>query len=200
MLTIVVQAGGESKRMGRDKALVPFLGEPLVARVIGRVSRLADELLVTTNRPQDYGFLGLPLILDLVPSRGALGGLYTALSAASQPIVAVVACDMPFVSSELLAFERDLLLSSQHDVVIPLSQGGTEPFHAVYKRSNCLPAVEASIQADRWRVDSWFDKVDVRFLSSDELKSLDPHRLAFRNVNTLEELKEAEDIATRLGE
>lgn len=186
--------------MGRDKALVPFLGEPLVARVIGRVSRLADELLVTTNRPQDYGFLGLPLILDLVPSRGALGGLYTALSAASQPIVAVVACDMPFVSSELLAFERDLLLSSQHDVVIPLSQGGTEPFHAVYKRSNCLPAVEASIQADRWRVDSWFDKVDVRFLSSDELKSLDPHRLAFRNVNTLEELKEAEDIATRLGE
>ena len=152
MLTVVVQAGGESTRMGRDKALYPFLGEPLVARVIRRVSPLADEVLVTTNHPQEYRFLGLPLFSDLVPGRGALGGLYTALSAASYTLVAVVACDMPFVSSELLAFERDLLLAGGHAAVIPISQGGTEPVHAVYEQSQCLPAIEASIVADCWRV------------------------------------------------
>ncbi len=102
MLTVVIQAGGESRRMGQDKALLPFLGKPLIQRVIERVASLADELLVTTNRPEAYQFLDLPLFPDVIPGRGALGGLYTALSAASQPLVAVVACDMPFASPALL--------------------------------------------------------------------------------------------------
>ena len=108
MLTVVIQAGGESRRMGQDKALIPFLGDHLIQRVRGRVAPLADELLVTTNQPQGYRFLGLPLFPDLIPGRGALGGLYTALSAASQPLVAVVACDMPFVNAEMLAAGRDM--------------------------------------------------------------------------------------------
>jgi molybdopterin-guanine dinucleotide biosynthesis protein A len=200
VLTIVIQAGGESRRMGRDKALMPFLGRLLVERVIGRVSHLADELLVTTNRPQDYTFLGIPLFSDLAPGRGALGGLFTALSAASQKVVAVVACDMPFVSAGLLAFERDLLLAGNHDAVIPKSQGKVEPFHAVYNRKTCVPAVEEAIRTDQWRVNSWFDKVDIRFLSFTEVESKDPLRLAFRNVNTPEELEEAERLAAWLDE
>ncbi len=184
--------------MGRDKALLPFRGQPLVERVIGRVAHLADELLVTTNHPLDYTFLGLPLHTDLHPGRGALGGLFTALSAASQQLVAVVACDMPFVSADLLVYQRDLLIAGLHDAVIPLSPGGVEPFHAIYSRSACLPAIEESILADRWRVNSWFDKVDIRFLSPAEVESRDPHRLAFRNVNTPEELAEAEQFAEGL--
>lgn len=184
--------------MGRDKALLPFRGQPLVERVIGRVAHLADELLVTTNHPLDYTFLGLPLHTDLHPGRGALGGLFTALSAASQQLVAVVACDMPFVSADLLVYQRDLLIAGLHDAVIPLSPGGVEPFHAIYSRSACLPAIEESIHADRWRVNSWFDRVDIRFLSPAEVESRDPHRLAFRNVNTPEELAEAEQFAEGL--
>lgn len=198
MLTVVIQAGGESRRMGRDKALLPFRGRSLVEHVIGRVAHLADELLVTTNRPQDYAFLGLPLHTDLHPGRGALGGLLTALSVASQPLVAVVACDMPFVSADLLIYQRDLLIAGQHDAAIPLSPGGVEPFHAIYSRNACLPMINESILAGRWRVNSWFEKVDIRFLSSDEVESRDPHRLAFRNVNTPEELAEAEQLAEEL--
>jgi molybdopterin-guanine dinucleotide biosynthesis protein A len=161
MLTIVVQAGGESRRMGQDKGLLPFLGQPLIQRVIARLAPLADELIVTTNHKQAYQFLGLPLVSDTFPGRGALGGLYTALSIAGNPLVAVVACDMPFVSPALLAALRDLLSNSTADLAIPYSGDGLEPFHAIYRRQTCLPAIEAALQADRWRVDAWFDQVKI---------------------------------------
>ena len=72
MLSIVIQAGGQSTRMGEDKALKPFLGHPLIQRVIDRVSSIADEIIVTTNQPADYGFLHLRLVPDLVAGRGAV--------------------------------------------------------------------------------------------------------------------------------
>lgn len=195
MLTLVIQAGGESSRMGQDKALLPFQGRTLIERVLGRVAHLADEVLVTTNKPENYAFLGLKLVPDVIPGRGALGGLYTALSAATQTLVAVVACDMPFVSPELLAFERDLLLQSSYDAAIPRTEGGTEPFHAVYRREGCLPHIEAVIQADKWRVDAWYAKANVRLLSPEETRPYDPRGLAFWNVNTPEELAETERMA-----
>src|SRR5688572_23191554 len=87
MLTVVIQAGGQSSRMGEDKALRPFLGRPLIQRVIERLASIADEIIVTTNRPDEYAFLKLRLISDLKPGRGALGGLYTAIASASSPFV-----------------------------------------------------------------------------------------------------------------
>lgn len=195
MLSLVIQAGGESRRMGKDKALMPFLGKTLIERVIERLSGIADELLVTTNKPESYAFLGLLLAQDLIPGRGALGGLYTALSAASYPLVAVVACDMPFASASLLTFQRDLLLQLGFDAVIPRTAGGTEPFHAIYDRASCLPAVQAAIQADKWRVDAWFARANVRLLAPEETHPHDPQGLAFWNVNTPEDLAEAETIA-----
>lgn len=200
MLAVAIQAGGESRRMGQDKALIPFLGKTMIERVIERVSHLADEVLITTNRPQNYAHLGFALYPDVIPGRGALGGLYTALSVANQPLVAVVACDMPFVSSELLAFERDLLLENQYDAAIPFTASGTEPFHAVYRKLGCLPAIERAIRGDKWRVDAWFDQVRLRLVTTEEVAVHDPHLLAFRNVNTPEDLAQAEAIAIRLAE
>ena len=88
MLTLAIQAGGESRRMGSDKALLPFLGSPLVLRLFSRLAWIADEVLVTSNQPEPYRFLGLIPIPDLLPGLGALGGLYAALSAASHPFAA----------------------------------------------------------------------------------------------------------------
>src|SRR5687768_10691932 len=110
MLTVCIQAGGQSSRMGEDKALKSFLGRPLIQRVVERLSSVANELIVTTNRPHDYAFLNLRLVADLKPGRGALGGLYTAIASAAQPIVAVVACDMPFASGTLLEAASKLLV------------------------------------------------------------------------------------------
>jgi molybdopterin-guanine dinucleotide biosynthesis protein A len=181
--------------MGEDKALKPFLGRPLIQRVIDRLSPIADEVIVTTNRPEDYQFLGLRLCPDLKPGRGALGGLYTAIASATHPLVAVVACDMPFASPSFLEAASQLLVQGEADVVIAKSEEGYEPIHAVYRRATCLPAIETAIQADQWKVIAWFPQVKVRVLTPEELKQLDPGGLAFWNVNTPEEFDKAEQLA-----
>ena len=195
MLSVIVQAGGESRRMGQDKALRPFLGRPLIERVLARVAPIANEVFVVTNRPMAYQFLGYPLAADLLPGRGALGGLYTALSTATHPAVAVVGCDMPFVSAGLLAFQRDLLQAEEADVVIPGSSQGLEPFHAVYRRATCLPSVRSALDAETWRVSAWLDTLRLRTLSLAEVLRHDPQQRAFYNVNTPEEFAAAEQWA-----
>ncbi len=196
MLTVVIQAGGQSSRMGEDKALKPFLGRPLIQRVIDRLTPIADELIVTTNRPAEYGFLNVRLIPDLKPGRGALGGLYTAIASATHPFVAVVACDMPFANTSLFEGARRLMLEEEADVVIAKTDEGYEPLHALYRRETCLRAIESAIDADQWKVISWFPQVKVRTLTSEEVKLFDPSGLCFWNLNTPEEFSEAEKMAS----
>lgn len=195
MLTVCIQAGGRSSRMREDKALKPFLGRPLIQRMVDRLSPVADEVIVTTNRPEDYAFLGLRLQPDLKADRGALGGLYTAVASASHPLVAVVACDMPFASAPLLEAAARLMFREEADVVIARTEEGYEPFHALYRCETCLPAIEAAIEADQWKVIAWFPQVKVRILTTDDIQQYDPAGLAFWNVNTPEEFIQAETIA-----
>lgn len=195
MLTVVIQAGGQSSRMGEDKALKPFLGRPLIQRVIERLAPIADEIIVTTNRPAEYGFLNQRLVTDLKPGRGALGGLYTAIASATSPFVAVAACDMPFASKNFFESAYRLMVMEEADVVISKTDEGYEPFHALYRRETCLPAIEASIDADQWKVIAWFPQVKVRILSPDETKEFDPSGLCFWNVNTPEDFAKAEELA-----
>ena len=147
------------------------------------------------NVEDDYAFLNLPLFPDLKPGRGALGGLYTAIASSRHPLVAVVACDMPFASANLLEAESSMLLEEEVDVVIPKSAEGYEPLHAVYRRATCLPAIASAIDADQWKVIAWFPQVKIRVLTSEEAKRYDLLGLAFWNVNTPEEFAEAERIA-----
>lgn len=197
MFSLVIQAGGKSERMGQDKALMPFLGRPLIQRVADRLRPIADEILVTTNRPEAYAFLGLRLIPDLLPGRGALGGLYTAIASAGGDLVAVVACDMPFASATLLETAANLLLREGADVVIPKTGEGYEPFHAVYRRATCLPAIRSAIEAAQWKAIAWFPSVSVRVLTPAEVSAADPSGLAFWNVNTPAEFAEAERLASQ---
>jgi len=143
MLTVAVQAGGRSSRMGSDKALLRLDGIPLIERLLQRVSGLGEEILITTNRPQDYQYLGLRMASDPEPGAGALHGLHTALEAARGQTVLVLACDMPFVSRPLL--EHMLRLAEAADLVVPRRGGEYEPLHAVYSKG-CLPALEAALQ------------------------------------------------------
>lgn len=184
--------------MGEDKALKPFLGRPLIQRVIERMKPIADEIIVTTNQPAGYEFLDLPLAADLKPGRGALGGLYTAIASATSPLVAVAACDMPFASPEFFEGARKIMDEENVDVVIAKTDEGYEPLHALYRRETCLPAIHAAIEADQWKVISWFPQVKVRVLTVDEVKSFNPSGLCFWNLNTPEEFVEAEKRARLL--
>ncbi len=208
MFTIVIQAGGKSKRMGEDKALLPFLGHPLIERIINRVSSLGDELIViandlvandlAANNMADYQFLNLPLYRDVIPNRGALGGLYTALSVSACPIVGVVACDMPFVSAPLLGHLKNILLETDADAALPSTEGGLEPLHAVYRRDTCLPLVKEAIEDGLWKVIGWHAQADVLTLSPAETRQHAPNPRTFWNLNTPEEFQAAEEVAREL--
>jgi molybdopterin-guanine dinucleotide biosynthesis protein A len=166
--------------------------------VIDRLKPLANEILVTTNNPEGYRFLNYPLVEDLIPGRGALGGLYTALSVASSPLVAVVACDMPFVNLQLLAAEKQYLANEKYDAAIPNPNGGLEPFHSVYRRETCLPVIKSTLDAGHWRADIWFSQINAKLITTDEIQRYDPMEMAFLNVNTPEELSRAEERAKNL--
>jgi molybdopterin-guanine dinucleotide biosynthesis protein A len=86
-------------------------------------------------------------------------------------------------------------MEEEVDVVIPKSDEGYEPLHALYRRETCLPAIEAAIDADQWKVIAWFPHVKIRVLTPDEIRQYDPAGLAFWNVNTPEEFSKAETIA-----
>jgi molybdopterin-guanine dinucleotide biosynthesis protein A len=200
MFTLSIQAGGGSTRMGQDKALLPFLGQPLVQRVMTRVAHLADEVIVTTNNPEAYGFLEVPLVEDLIPGMGALGGLYTALATASHPLVGLVACDLPFVNPDLLAACREILVDTGADAVLPASEHGLEPLHAVYRVETCLPLVKAALDTGRRKMIAWHEDARVRIIPTEEVAKLDPDGVTFWNVNTPEEFRVAEMRALELAE
>jgi molybdopterin-guanine dinucleotide biosynthesis protein A len=195
MLTVAIQAGGKSSRMGEDKALKTFQGRPLIQRVIDRTKLISDEIIITTNHPREFAFLNLPLFTDIHPDRGALGGLHTALFSARFPAVAVVACDLPFVSPSLLQSAYELINKEEWDVVIPESGEGLEPLHALYRRDTCLPAINSAIAENKWKVISWFPQVRVKVLSPAEVEPFNHNGLVFWNLNTPEEFVQAEDRA-----
>jgi molybdopterin-guanine dinucleotide biosynthesis protein A len=106
---------------------------------------------------------------------------------------------MPFVIARLLAAQRDLLVASEADIVIPHTGEGLEPFHAVYRREACLPHILAALEEGKWRADAWFDQVTLRVFSADEILKFDPGILSFCNINTPEELQTAERLALQLA-
>jgi molybdopterin-guanine dinucleotide biosynthesis protein A len=198
-LSIVIQAGGDSHRMGTNKALLPFMGQTLIERVISRVQDLADELLITSNRPEDLEFLGIPTFPDVIQGRGALGGILTALTVANHPAVAVIACDMPFVNPGLLCWQLQLLEKLNCDGVVPSHAAGYEPFHSVYRRNPCLKAVEKSLDLGKKRADAWFQDVHLEFISHDQVKTFDPNGIAFLNINNEDDYQHALGLNLGMG-
>lgn len=197
MLTTVLQAGGASTRMGQDKALMSFLGIPLIERLRDRFLTLNSEIKIICNDFSAYGYLELPLFRDVLPGKGALGGLLTALTISETPYVGLIAADMPFASPQLLALLLDQIQLSGDDAAIPSSHGGLEPYHAVYRREICLPLVKDAIEQDLWRMRSWFDQARINILDPEETAGITGNPYTFLNLNTPQEFSEAEDLALK---
>jgi molybdopterin-guanine dinucleotide biosynthesis protein A len=193
MLSVAILAGGKSRRMGQDKALMPFLGRPLILRIFERLQSLSNEVFVMTGRPAELAFLGIPIHSDSVlPGQGSLVGLYSSLLTATKPLVAVVGCDMPFANPDLFEYERDVMTTSDADVVIPSTSNGLEPLHAVYRRETCLPVLQAELEAGERKIIAWFPKVKVHVLPDEVTAKYNPNQLAFWNLNTPEDFRLAE--------
>ncbi len=189
MVTLAIQAGGRSSRMGRDKGLVELAGKSLVEHVIERLSGLAEEVIITTNHPEAYAAFGYRTAGDRQPGAGALAGLFTALEAAQGDLVVVAACDMPFASRALAS--HMLELAADQEAVVPRVGGEFEPLFAVYRRS-CLPAIRRALDDGQKRVISFFPEIRLRAVEEPEAITIDADPYCFFNVNTPDDLMEAE--------
>ena len=189
-LTVAIQSGGKSSRMGTDKAFVLFDGVPMIEVVRAAVAGLGDELILITNKPDDYAHLGLPMFGDLYPETGPLGGIYTAVYHATHPHVLTVACYMPWLNRPLL--EYIVSLRETADVVVPRWDKFPEPLHAVYSKA-CLEPIKEKLDAQMYKITVFYGRVSLRFVSREEIEQFDPEGRSFVNVNTPEELAERED-------
>ena len=198
-LTLFIQAGGASKRMGADKSLLPFLGQPLIQRIVERGRALTADIRIVSNETGKYAFLDLAVIPDPVAGVGPLAGLYAAFAADAAPYAAVIGCDMPFFSVDMLRWQLAVLIEMDCDCVVPVTERGLEPLHAVYRRETCRSAVKNSLDQGNHRLISWFSEVRVREVTMDEWKTGDPSQPAFINVNSPEEFAAAEALALELG-
>ncbi|MCY3831710.1 MAG: molybdenum cofactor guanylyltransferase [Chloroflexi bacterium] len=192
-LSLAIIAGGQSRRMGRDKAFVDLGGKTLIERVIERSAHLGQaETILITNRPTQYAHLGLPMHRDVLPDKGSLGGIYTALVKAASQYVLVLACDMPFISSDLLR----LLIShirADIDIVAPRVAGYPQGLHAIYKKT-CIEPIARQLAADRLKIIRFYDQMRVTYLDETDYAAYDPESRSFANVNTPEELAKAQRL------
>jgi molybdopterin-guanine dinucleotide biosynthesis protein A len=194
-ITGVVQAGGQSTRMGGEpKALLEVGGRRIVERVVAAVARVVDDVLVVTNTPERYAFLGLPMVGDVFPDHGSLGGIYSGLQAAPGDVAFTVACDMPFLRADVIRLVLDRV--GEADVVIPRVGEQLETMHAAYAKA-CLAPMEERLRAGRLKIVGFFDRVRVREIAEADVRALADPEIVFMNVNTPDELARARDIAAR---
>lgn len=204
-LSAAALAGGQSRRMGTDKALLPLVagGQPMLSVVLERLSMVADETIVVADERARYADLGVRVVPDLSRHVGTLGGIQAAIAWSAHEHCMVVACDMPFLSLPLL--QRMAEEPRDYDVLVPLIPGESrqrddglvfQTLHAIYSK-RCLPFIEKRIAEGRKQVVGFFDDVRVRTLDVAEISRWDPELRSFFNANTPEAMLVAAQVSAR---
>lgn len=186
-VTGVILAGGSSSRMGRNKALLEVEGTPIITRIYRTLASLFHEVIVVTNSPQDYDFLPCRKVPDIFPGCGSIAGLQSGLAHSSTAYSFVTACDMPFLDPVII---RHLcgINKEGFDAVVPLSDGGLEPLHALYSTA-CKDIFEVAILEGERKIVDILGRMNIRQVNQDELQGVGGQTRLFLNVNTPEEFE-----------
>jgi molybdenum cofactor guanylyltransferase len=190
--SVAVLAGGESKRMGRDKALLPLNERPLIAHVVDRCGSCSDDVFVVTKRPRQLQSLRFRVVVDDFEEQTPLSGIVSALRAAARPYVFVCACDMPFVSPTLIRMLADR--AEGFDAAVPRRDGRAEPSHGVWA-ADASDVVATALQAGERAVYRVLETMHVAWIEEDDWRVVDPDGRSFVNVNTPEDLASAMETA-----
>ena len=179
---------------GEPKALMDVGGARIVDRVVRALREVSDDLLLVTNTPDLYRSLGLPMVPDVLPDSGSLGGIYSGLAAAPGEAALTVACDMPFLSPDVMRLVT--ARAGEADVVAPLVGGQWETLHACYGKA-CLGPIEQRLRAGRFKITGFFPDVRVLAVPEDEVARWGRPDVVFMNVNTPDDLARARALAGR---
>jgi molybdenum cofactor guanylyltransferase len=194
-----ILAGGLSARFGGlPKALVRLGGVPVLTRICSALEAAGYDCRLITNSPDAYTEFGLPWRRDAIPGGGPASGIHTALrwaEAEGRNHALCVACDMPFLSADLVRELGRRAESSDAHVVVPRSPGplGFEPLCAVYS-TRTLEALEGALAGGSIALVTLLESLRLEMVSVDEVRAFGDPGVIFRNVNTREELAEAAAI------
>jgi molybdopterin-guanine dinucleotide biosynthesis protein A len=181
-----ILAGGASRRMGTDKSQLPIGRQTFADRIAETLSKVADSVTLVGGQSNSR----LPTVPDVYPQWGALGGLHAALAACKSDWAIVVACDLPFVTSELFSVLARMRLD--HDAVVPIQQDGRpQPLAALYRVNPCRQRASELIEAGRRRPLDLLEAVNTRWVEFDELTNLAQAERFFVNINTPSDYDEA---------
>lgn len=183
-LTATILAGGRSLRMRRPKCLVEIKGRKLIEILAQRIRALFPRVLISTNFPEDYFYLGLPLIGDIYKFKGPMAGIHGAIKNSESDVFAF-ACDMPFVKEEVIKFLAQVHASSQANATVGKIGDRIYPLPGIYSRRICN-YLESLLQEDKLSMTKLLTEVGALVV---DLANLDREGLSFININTGEELE-----------
>jgi molybdenum cofactor guanylyltransferase len=184
----IILAGGRGSRMGGvDKGLQPFRGKPMVAHAIDRLLPQVDELLINANQNLDqYEKFGHRVVADEIEGfAGPLAGFERGLANASGDLVVTAPCDSPFLPADLVARLKAAMEEDSADLCVAKTRGQTHPVFCLMQRS-VLPSLRAFLQSNGRKIDRWYETLKVVEVNFDDDED------AFRNINTLDEIKALE--------
>jgi molybdenum cofactor guanylyltransferase len=193
-LAAFILAGGKSTRMGRDKAFVEFQGQMLLARALEVTRSVTNDVRIVGDAAKFAAFA--PVVEDVFPNCGPLGGIHTALRASTAELNLMLAVDVPFVSPELLQFLVECASRSAAIVTVPQTGQRWQPLCGVYRRKFADMA-EKALRAGRYKIDALFEVGTTRVISEEKLAAAGFSADMFRNLNTPEELTEASGKQSR---
>jgi len=171
--------------MGENKAFIEIDGVPIIHRIYSLFKELFQEIIIVTNQKELFSNINSKIYTDLLPNKGALGGLYTGLFFSNFHCSFCVACDMPFINKSLVQYLIKNI--DEYDVIVPQTQDGLQPLHAIYSK-NCLDPIKKTIEKGKYKIMDFYSLVKVKILKEEDFGFLDPLRESFINVNTPEEL------------
>ncbi len=195
-LTGIVLAGGNSRRMGTNKAFVKVDGVPMIRRVLRVLTSRCAEVFIVTKDPLIYAHLGVPVVADEADTQTPLAGVATGLRAAQTPWVFVAACDLPFLSPEVVRLMAGF--AEGHDAAVPHVDGRWHPLHAVYATS-AARALDGLLTSGVKRMITALEALRVRRVTADELRRADPALRTLENINTPRERGRASSSSTGIA-
>lgn len=193
--TGIIIAGGKSSRMGTNKALLKIGGKTVIEKIVEELKQTVTEVIIVTNTFEEYEFLGIPMFEDKWKGMGPLAGIHAGLQASNTNKNLVVACDMPFISSELGTVLLKFLDDFQ--AAVPKMAGQLHPLFAAYQK-DVEEEVYKSLQNEQLRIRQFLQNVNAKIVTEDDLNKVGfhYHECHFFNMNHPEEFEEALIIAS----
>ena len=199
-ITGIILAGGKSSRMKHEKAFLKLGAKTIIEELISRLKKKFSKFIIIANdtrkymkfgtstspiaNPESNRRIGIEVISDILPEKGPLGGIYTALVKSDTFYNFVFACDMPFINQNLIRYM--LKECRGYDITIADYNGRLQPLCAIYSK-NCIEPIKKQLEKNNLKIRDFFDYVKVRKISKEEIAKFDSDGFSFSNINTPEE-------------